>query len=292
VKHHLSEYYIRYLLATDGLTEDKDWFTRKLSALSLPPVDEETLADIRSTFMQPRFFLPTDSTNRESMRFLRSQRVYRLFYPDRDVHAAQDLLYDRYLRDRVETALLGRHDPVQVARIVNKATGSKLKGSVLSLFRHFWFNVSFFTNEQLSTILYDHDTGWKASNWSQKKAALWGGPEVAAIRAGVKRRLDSREVMTKVQEILYCNFLEADRWSLSPKKVMMLGELARGLIMVDERLSAGDAAIQEVLERFQQFRMKHRKREVPGKESLGGRFSGSGETIAELGPAKEGEEDA
>ena len=290
MKHHLSEYYIRYLLATDGLTETKEWFSRKLSALSLPPVKEDTLEDIRSTFRPPRFFSPTNTSNPESMKFIRGQRIYRLFYPDKDVHAAQDLLYDRLLRDRVETALLGRHDPAQTARIVNKAIGSKLKASVVSLFRHFWFNVSFFTNEDLSGILYDDDTGWRASNWSQKKAALWGGPEVAAIRAGVKRRLDSREVMTKVQEILYCNFLEADRWSLSPKKVMMLGELARGLIMVDERLSAGDAAVQEVLERFQQFRMKHRGGKVPGKETLGGRFSGSGEPVAELGPSKEKED--
>lgn len=286
MRHHLAEYFIRYLLASEGTGRDLAWFNSGLGRLGLPPLEEDTFDEIRGAFVPPRFFNPRDPLHRMSMNFLREQRIYSMFFPGRDLLAAQDLLHDRLIRDKLETVLLGRHNPATAARLVNKAVGTRLRTKVVSLFQHYFFQVGLFTNEELALVLYDPRADWKISRWAQKKAALWGGPEVAAMRAGVSQRLDSRTIMTKAQHILYCSLLETDEMPNSPQKVSMLRDLVKGLALVDERLASGDTAIQEILEHFRRFRLSHQGGAVLSVETLGGRHSGSDKEILELGPAK------
>jgi len=91
---------------------------------------------------------------------------------------------------------------------------------------------------------------------SAHRAALAAGPELAMYRTGLEKELDSQRILREVQRELYFTFQETRAMPLSARKVEMLSNLARGLARVDERMQSSDTALQDVLKRFERFRVR------------------------------------
>ena len=62
----------------------------------------------------------------------------------------------------------------------------------------------------------------------------------------------------------------------------MLGNLARGLARIDERVQAGDTALQETLKKFEKFKVLHGKQKVPSLVDLAPTGSISNRTRDEI----------
>lgn len=276
---HLSENFVKVLLADEGAGQTSEWLSRKLMGLGLPPLQPDQFDEIRQSFRPPRFFNPRDPTSRESVRFLRQEAIHGYFYPDKAMQEALDILHDQLLRDRLETVLLGRHEPADAARLVNKALGCRVSHAAVALYKHYFFDVSKMSTEDLAQTLYASQA-WKTSEWSMKKAAIWGGKEVSAYRAGVIRRLESREILERMKAGLYAMWLETERMPHSLEKVQCAQAIVSSTILVDERMSSSDTAVQEVLAKFQQFRMHQQAADVPSLTDLSrGLYSKSGKEI-------------
>jgi hypothetical protein len=281
---HPSEYFIKYLLADQGAGQPAAWFTRQLREIGLPPITQEQLDTIRAAMNIPPIFQPRNPVHQDSISFLRHEKIHGLFYPDRNTQLAQDILNNRIIRDKLEALLLGRHSDLAAAKLTEKATEEKISAKVVSLYRHYFFNVDLLSSEELASCLYQHTT-----DWNMKSSALFGGPDVAAFRVGIRRRLDSREILLTTQSILFHKLLEADRMRLDLNNAQILALLTRGIVDVDNRLSQGDVAIKEVLEKFKEFRITHAKEEkvTPVRQLTKGRYTGSGQEVYDLVPVSE-----
>ena len=111
-------------------------------------------------------------------------------------------------------------------------------------------------------------------------------PLVTSI-LGIEKELDNKKIMLEVQRELYASFQETKSMPLSHKKVEMLGTLARSLARIDERVQAGDTALQETLKKFEKFKVVSNRSQLPTLHDLAKQGSVSNRSKSEIDQTRE-----
>jgi hypothetical protein len=216
------------------------------------------------------------------MRFLREHKIHGLHYPDDHVTTSKFILGHATVRDTVETLLLGDHTPAVVARTVNRKQKQRmLLAKDVDLFRHYFWNTLLLNKDEWAMTLHGrHST-------AGRKAALLGGPDVAMYKVGVRKQMESRDIMSRVQAGLFNTWCEVEGLPTDRVKVEMQVGLSRSMCLVDERMSQTDVALQEVIEKFERFTMESDKPDVISIDELGGEYNEPGRqlTAGERGAA-------
>jgi hypothetical protein len=265
---HPSHYFIKYLLvAQEDLALDS--LNSTLALHGMAPLTSEYLQEIRAELGDvPEDFRPWDRLDRPTNKWLRKQKIFSLVHPDLPTQEMKDkiLEHPRMRRD-VESLILGNVS-IREASFRLQKLGKPISDLAIAEYRHYFWNTEVMGIEDWADyFVADEDletgTGRTAISSSLYNAALHAGPEVALYRIGVRKELNSQEILIAVQQELYHTFLETRALPLSPKKVEMLSALSRGLARIDERIQAGDQALQDVLKRFEKFRVLTDNRKPP-----------------------------
>lgn len=260
---HPSEFFIKYLLILgDDLSLESINTNLELYGISTVTENEITLykEDLKDV---PKDFRPWESSHRPSVSWLKKKRLYSMVHPDKGMLEMRDsILSNPRLRENVERMILGNVSFVESSNRLAKL-GTMVSDVAISEYKHYFWNTEVMGISDWAYYLERDSTRRTSASKSPYSLALLAGPEVAMYRVGVQKQLDSKKIMMEVQSELYHSFLETKTLPLSSKKVEMLTGLARGLARIDERVQAGDTALQETLKKFEKFKVLHGKEQPP-----------------------------
>ena len=266
VHQHPAWFFIKYVvLSTDEPTLDNLNATLRLHGVA--PASIECLnAAVAELGLLPEDFFLGSTTHPATTRYLREQRVYSLFYPDEPTPEMRDsILADPRLRVTLDTLLLGRVSAKEASFRLRKHHKLIISSLAVEEYRHYFWNTTRLSVTDWADYFELDIQGRTGSSAVQNllKTALVSGPSVAMHRVGIPRAIDNQRIFAELQAELYHTFLEVRQLPVSSHKVAMLKDLTGSLSRVDERMQAGDTALQDILKRFDQFKVVPKDDRVP-----------------------------
>ena len=286
---HPSENFIKYLMtsAHPQATSD-DWVREFVASLGYPRPEPDYLSWLRASLSMkiPDSFEPTNRYNRDSVKFMREEGIYGLHNPDKATKEAHLIVTNLRIRPVVESLVLGRLDPKDVAKKVNTRFGEFLTGDGVDAYRHYYWQVNIIRVEDWVKLFQEYELQQQNS-----LAIVQVGASMALHKMGFQQQIDSKSMLREMQQTLFFDFQE---WRTKPhgmSRTKALAALAKSSVVVDEQLSQADSAMKDSLKAFEQFRMQTANKGVVGLKELapGGNFTGSGAKLIDI-PVKEEEE--
>lgn len=252
---HPAEYFIKYLLVV-SVGADHDSINSTLELYGVSAVSREALAEYRAEVSSPpQDFRPWDKQHRPSSSWLRKKKLFSLVHPDQGtMEMKEKILQHPRTREKVERMILG-NVPAREGSLRLTKLGVLVGEMAISEYKHYFWNTDLLGISDWVTYFRDDSTERTSPVRTAYSTALLAGPDVALYRLGVRRQIDSKRIMLEVQTELYHTFLETRELPLSAKKVEMLSSLSRSLARIDERVQAGDTALQETLKKFEKFKV-------------------------------------
>lgn len=283
---HPSEGFIKYLMTSGNPhAANNDWIQFSLSTLGFPLADSDYLtwlrADVNSRV--PPNFQPQNRYHRESMKFLRNEGIWGLHNPDKGAREATVIVTNLRTRPLIETLLLGRMEPKEIAKKVNAKVGEYYTAEGIESYSNYYWNVGLLRVEEWSRLLEQYEI-----TKQNAIAVLQVGASMALHKAGFQQQLESKTILREMLDGIYFDYKEWKTQPLSPAKTKALAALARSAVMVDIQLSQADSALKDALSKFEQFRMRTSNQQIPDIKSVAGagNYSGSGMKLIEA-PKKE-----
>ncbi len=260
---HPAEFFIKYLLVI-GAALSHDDVNLNLEIHGLSEVSDEDFKKCQEILAKvPKDFRPWDSKHRATTSWLRKNGLYSLVHPDKNTEEMRDkILSAPIVREKLETLLMSGVPYSEASRNLAEL-GHPVSELAVSAFRHYFWNSDLMGVGGWAKYLNGDTSGRVSPLLQSYHLAVRAGPEAAAYRAGIRKELDGKKIMMEVRSELYHTFLETRTLPLSDKKVEMLGNLARGLARIDERVQAGDTALQETLKKFEKFKVLHGNKKIP-----------------------------
>jgi hypothetical protein len=261
---HPAIYYIRYLLLVLP-DPSRDEVNRQLALYGLGELKKEQFEQIAADLPDPPAgFRMHDRRHSPSVKWLKAVKIYSMVHRDQVVEAVfSKVLPNRKLRETLERLILGNVTP-QEASYRLRELGFKVADTVIAEFAHYFWNANALgVSDWADYFSKDASRGRTGYVSDGYLSALHGGPELALYRSGIQVEVDSKALLEEIQRELAFTFMEVRQLPLSQKKVEMMGTIVRNVVKVDERLSASDAALADVLKRFEKFVVVDDTSEVP-----------------------------
>ena len=260
---HPAEFFIRYLLVM-GSNASPESVNSTLELYGISAVSADQLSLYASEVSDvPEGFKPWDRTHRPSTSWLKKKRLFSMVHPSEGTEEMKSGILARpRVREVAEKLILGNVPFAEASYRLTKI-GVRLSSTALAEYKHYFWNTDVMGVSDWARYFERDSTRRTSSLKNVYSLSLLAGPEVAMYRVGIQSELDSKKIMLEVQEELYHSFLEAKTLPLSPKKVEMVTGLARSLARIDERVQAGDTALQETLKKFEKFKVLHNKGTPP-----------------------------
>lgn len=278
---HPSENFIKYLISTQDMRMlDNNNVNFMVTSLGFPPAGDDYITWLRGELAQrmPVQFVPSNKYHRPSMRFMRTEGIYGLHYPDEATREANLIITHLRARPIVEELLLGHLEPVIIAKKVNARLSEHFTSEGIDAYRHYYWNVSLLRVEEWALLLQNYEV-----QKSKTLAILQVGPAMALHQAGFQQELESKAILREMQETMYFDFLHWKKEPHSVKRTQMMASIAKSVTAIDERLMESNSLLKDSLKQFEQFRMQHARSGVKDLRDLApdGNFTGSGAKLLE-----------
>ena len=251
---HPAHYYIKTLILQDPGITDQQLKTIVGEAGYISPTDDCLINTRQELSPQPANLDTSDKLHRPSMKYLRDQEIYDLFFPTPAVKEAFEILSDPHKRQAIEQVLLNpelRNDVKTVIKILNKKNKWLITEDGVLSFYHFFWNTKLLTIDQWSKYLYE-----KTTLYDRYMGLIKGSPQLAFFHLRLDQSLDSKNLIRRAQEIAYFTLEEVNQQSGAlPDKVKSIGILTRAITDCHEALSTSDMALTGVLQEFEKWRM-------------------------------------
>jgi hypothetical protein len=270
-RDHPAWYFIKWaILSSDDPAKSNVDATLKLYGLAPCSVDCYQSAT-EELGLPPEDFYYGSSTHRPTVRYLKDQRIYSMCVPDDVAVEMRDkVLADPTLRTKVDSLLLGRVSPKEISFRLKKHNHVSISAEALEEYCHYFWNVNRLSMTDWVDYFdsdYEGRTGSPAVQ-NLMKTSLLSGPAVALYRVGIPRAVNSQQVLEELRDELYHTFLEVKQLPVSMQKVLMLKDLTGSLSRIDERMQAGDTALQDILRSFDLFKVVPKEQRVPNLADL------------------------
>lgn len=284
---HPSEKFIKYLLVQEyaGGQQNRGLVEFTLANLGFPPATKEYVEWWRNVIYSRAATIPNfdlnNRFNRPTMTFLKDEGVYLLFYQDAALREANSIILNLKVRQVVDSLLLGRLLPRDVAKKVNSRFDEFFTAAGITAYKRYYWDTEGVSVEDWSTLLSDN------GNWRKQVETLsivQTGPAMALHLQGFQQHLESKTILRKMMETVNFDF---EWWRTQPpslERTKAFGSLTRSACALDTQLSSADAAMKETLKAFEQFRMKHTSAQVEDirEAAPAGNFTGSGAKLIEV----------
>jgi hypothetical protein len=278
---HPSELFIKYLMVRPVPGYDSDQgVSVYMEQLGFPAPEAHYMAWLRHNLMRalPTDFQPANRFHLESTRWLKEQKIYGLFNPDKTCLECFQILTNLKARPIIEDMLLGRLEPKEVAKKVNARLTAFFTADVIDAYARYFWDCTLLKVDDWAVMLKSVDY-----RREHTLAILQVGPAMALHKHGFQQAIDSKTILQEMQETLYFDFRDWKAQPRSTDRTMALTRLARSAVYIDERLSEADSALKESLKAFEQFRMKQSEAQVRGIREIApdGNYSNSGAKLLE-----------
>lgn len=239
------------------------------------------------TSKMPADFSPQDRYHTESRKFLKAEGIFTFHIQSKGVMEANQIVMNLRARFMIESLLLGRLDPKDIAKKVNTKLATYFTEEGVDAYRHYYWQVGIIRVEDWMVLLTDTDP-----NKSNVIAISQVGAALALHKTGMQQQIDSKSMLRSMQEAMFFDFQEWKTKKHGGDRTKAMTYLAKAAVMVDEQLSQSDSALKDSLKAFEQFRMETEKVAVPDVRSFApnGNFSKSGAKLLEAKVIEEDEE--
>lgn len=268
---HPAENYIKYMLirelaslsmlqqlgqvATPSTVANQDNSIKKaLEEMGYIAPNSNYIASLRTEIGPPPDpFNPLDKLDRESVGYIRKNKVYDMFYDTEAMREAWNILQDRQHRSMIEQIVLAKCINKSLLARVNKRYGTNFTEDSVRLFEHFFWNHNLLSYEEWGKYLSE-----RSSDYEEYVAMLKASPQLLLFKLRVEQQVESKEMIKRAQQIAHHTL---EQVNLQPgvklSKIQSIGLLTRAITDCDTALAASDAAIATVLKQFERFRMEH-----------------------------------
>lgn len=295
---HPADFFVKAMLIHMPAAGDADVVKRLTDWGFLQPLAEEQkfyLQFLRSSLVEggpnapPVGFNALDPLHRPSMRYLRDQKVYEYFYRNASMEEAWEILSHPDKRLVVEQALMARIQSKTIAIQINKKRNWLLTEHGVELYKHYFWNVDLLTFDEWGRFLYG-----RSAMYERQMNLLTATPALALHLLQVEQQVESKQMLLDVQRHCYFTFIEvATKPGTDPAKIKAMQVLGKTVIEAHEALQTSDTILNEVLEKFEKFRMLRNEQTPPSIKALApkGNYSNSGIAEKKEEPAQKRSED-
>lgn len=272
---HPSEFWIRFLLSRrqHSFTE----IAGLCEMAGLGGVTQEYLEQLQDELEAelPVPFKPRDRRHKASQACLRKQGIYEAWHRTRAMKDAIALLSDNQIRALVETFLLSPLKPHQIIVKVRQATGTELKEDTLDLFRRYYWNTTLLSMEEWTEFI--HQRRVSHQEWLQLAVTARGPQGVQLLLwrtgTGALRHLDAGKIFTDLRNIAYVKAKELEFQPAGKDHSTALKNYVQAATSAQQEVTSSAAAMQDVLDSFQAFKMRTSEEKVPSIMELEGGFT-------------------
>jgi hypothetical protein len=286
---HPSENFIKYLMTSSNPQAQQDsWVVTMLVSLGYPRPDQDYITWVRAEVdeRKPLNFQAINRYHRDSVKFMRSEGIYALHNPDKSAKEAHLIVTNLRARPIIESLLLGRMEPKEIAKKINTRLGEFFTAEGIESYKHYYWNTDLLSVEDWSQLLADYDV-----QRQNTLAILQVGPSMALHKMGFQQLLDSKTILRDMLEGLYFDFREWKTKDHGINRTRSMTAIAKAATMLDTQLSQSDSALKDSLRAFEQFRMQHAKVTVPGLRDVApeGNYTQSGARLLEASTSEDTE---
>jgi hypothetical protein len=274
MKRHPAQYYISYLILRG---DDVSKINKELEELELLKVPSN-FVDILSKQIisrKPQDF-SFEESDRKSCDFLRSEQLYNLAFPDKFTKEAFSVFNREHIRLILEKLILGREEPVIIAKLLNSRFKTSFTTEGIVRFRHYFWNPEIMRHEDWK-IVFD-----QRREKDKYEAILRNGANYAKHLTGFIQKIDIKESLRDIAVNLHfeaTNLMNDSGYD----KVKNLSSIAKTLIDIKEQLESDDRNIRQHLESLERVRLEQEKPKVKAITETGfvGNYTGSGTELHE-----------
>lgn len=280
---HPSEYFIKYSLANawgdDDSTITASSLNDSMKAFGLPFLSDSEYGRIRGGFSPPVGFRFHTPNHRETIEFMRQERIYTLWQPtEDDQRVISELVSGNMLiKHDLHILLMGRLPHEIIAQKLNTKYRlmPELSSRMVDTYHHYFWNVGNTTHAQWNDLLQGNPA------LDALLAALYCGEQQALYRAGFSPSVDGGRALKEAFRQAYFR-LEYLRHLPDSKNVMAtFSALSARMLGLYELLYAEGGGLHEQLKMFRQIMMKHKDPDIKAIDTIidkvaGGSYSGDG----------------
>jgi|GEM_PF-5171196 len=279
-----SEFYIRFLISRIDY-EDHDELNaneilQTLDSVGLDGLSPSYIREVGRTMLpRPSGYTPQDPHHRPSREYLKQNKIYDMWHPNRGTREAQLILMDFFLREKLEPLLLSNLSHPSIARKLRKYTSIALTSQGVLAYGHFFWNRKLLTQPQWLEFLRSR------TYTNPHVQSLVTTPDVAPRHlpwvigiSGPDDSFNTAEAASRIGKIAFKHALELEHRPATLDNTMALKNCMSTIEKADVIMRRSDVALKDVLRQFQKFRMKlDPAKVIDAKQLTGGNFSKSGE---------------
>lgn len=151
IRRSPAEYYIKYLMLLPDKLSDED-IARTLRENQLDYPGAPYLRRLRASLKPPIPFRPMVETDLPSYKFLQKHKVHRLFFRDKHVDGALELLAHPKGKEVVESMLLVDEQPFSIVQRLRRF-GIHVTLQMVSYYEHFFMNVKLVDPTEMRALI-------------------------------------------------------------------------------------------------------------------------------------------
>lgn len=287
---HPSENFIKYLMTSGHqMSQDNAWVQMMVTNLGYPTPGTDYVLWLRGDINSrlPADFQPSNRFHASSRHFMKQEGIFAIHTNDKGIREAHLLVTNLRARPIVESLLLGRIEPREVAKKINAKMATFFTSEGIEAYRHYYWKVDLLRVEDWAVLLeqYEHQR-------QNALAIVQVGSSMALHKTGFDQQIDSKSMLRTMQQSIFFDFQEWRTKRHGSERTKAMATLAKAAVLVDEQLSQADSALKDSLRAFEQFRMETEKQAVPGMQDLapGGNYTGSGAKLIEASVIEADEE--
>jgi hypothetical protein len=242
----------------------------------LPGMDENVLRTLESEMEFPAVYRPHVPSHGASQTFLRKEGIWEPWARTAPMKQAWSILENKKLRSVVETFLLSPVKPELAVRKICDQEDVKISVKAYDLYRHFFWNTKLMTAASWGSFLQDRRSSH--DEWLQLALDARGATGVQMLLwktgYGGMRQVEANRGFSEAQNAAF--FILQQLYMQPPSKAhseMMLNYLKVAEI-AQRGIDASSAAVKDVVESFNAFRMRNIETRAPSiKQLTKGNFS-------------------
>lgn len=271
-----AKFWIKFLLSRQK--HPPEAIDAMLTAIQLGGVSVDYVRYLDFMMEIPPGFNPTDLKSRVSQQFLRREGIYDAWHRPPAFQEAFSIINSGELRALVETFLLSPLRPHQAIKKIAKKTGVMLSEKAYELFGHYWWNRTLMSGAEWGDYVLRRDVAHREWLHLAVNAQGASGAQMLMWKTGSMARLhiESGRMFKDMRDVAYMCFMQLAHFPPCEDHSKTLLNYARTAQLAQEQLDSSSNAMVDIVEHFNQFRMKREKVETPSVQQLtGGNFSGA-----------------
>lgn len=271
-----SEYFVKFLLSQQK--QDHPTILRMLDEYGLDGVNIAYLRRLQTALDADRPD-PWDPAAQEGRAYLRKHGIHDLWYPNAAATEAYSILATPNLRASTEQLLLAPLRAEDVANRLNHRFKTNLTADGVQAYGHYFWNRNLLTTGEWVEYLEARPLA------AQNISVLRVSPDMATMlvpwvtgTGAVPATLNTGMVAKHMRDIAFLKVLETEHQPASLPHSKMMKNYSDVVKSMEDLMRQSDVALKDVIEAFNQFRMKKDAGSIPPIEEVAGpNYSRSGQ---------------